>query len=496
MLRITDGEVINLSRKQVVRRVASWIRERRPGAIVRFGEGEGRLLVASPDDPPSINVAVNKLQRQTGLIFSTREMFNVRSLVLKALDTADIVGIRGSDSFSDEHKMWVGRIEALFAERAARRREPAYVTHCLVNNQLRDALPQLLAGQRFASVISSRDVRGALRDRCGVEDIKVYQVPSQYITRGVDGAYEAELHGVPMWPDFYCRLREVLTVREPGEVVLVGAGVFGKDLCIRVRELGGIAVDLGSCLDGLAGKATRGERRPSAYPLPPEPQYVGSERRRIAAKYARYRTAAKRRAWSAENPGNRRIREELVAAIAERVSWPPSGSVLDAGCGTGWWLERLAAEGVPHQRLYGVDILEERVAATRKRVPGSHVASGDVRALPFLAGGFAFVSLFTVLTSLASEADMERALNEAVRVLAPGGVLAVWDLRTPRPRRPRRVPYRVLANALGQRAETTSLTLLPPLARRLGPMTPTLYPHLARVRPLRTHRLTLYHAGG
>ena len=39
---------------------------------------------------------------------------------------------------------------------------------------------------------------------------------------------------------------------------LVGAGIFGKDLCIRIRELGGIALDMGSCLDLMAGKVTRG----------------------------------------------------------------------------------------------------------------------------------------------------------------------------------------------------------------------------------------------
>ena len=99
----------------------------------------------------------------------------------------------------------------------------------------------------------------------GVQDVRVFQVPSQYITRKVDDEYEAALHGVPIWPAFYERLHAELTVRRRGEVFLVGAGLFGKGLCIRVRELGGIALDLGSCLDGMADKVTRGVNRPEPY---------------------------------------------------------------------------------------------------------------------------------------------------------------------------------------------------------------------------------------
>ena len=41
----------------------------------------------------------------------------------------------------------------------------------------------------------------------------------------------------------------------------------------------------------------------------------------------------------------------------------------------------------------------------------------------------------------------------------------------------------------GFRGHWTSLTLLPPLARRLGPLTPFAYPALAAIAPLRTHLL-------
>ena len=217
-----------------------------------------------------MKVATNKVRRQTGLKLSQKQLLRVKWHVMNAFDHADVVGIRSSAGFKEEHQMWVDRIESLFAQRLAEGRAPAYVTHCLVNGALANALPSLLAGQTRVSVISCRDIGEKIQVEYGVDDVRVFQVPSQHIMREIDGDYEAALHGVPMWPNFYAELRASLTVRHPGEVFLVGAGLFGKDLCIRVKELGGIALDMGSTMDSIAGKITRGPKKPPPY-RPPRP---------------------------------------------------------------------------------------------------------------------------------------------------------------------------------------------------------------------------------
>jgi hypothetical protein len=258
---LAENGSIELSRKQTIRMVKRWIADRTPVAVVRFGEGEGRLLAADPADPLSERVAIRKLRRQTGLNFSPEEMFKVKALVMNAFDEADVLGFRISPSFPDEHREWGERIAEIYADRVALGKKPAYLAHCLLNNDLYNALPTLLKEQRQLSVVSCRDIRSTLEVDYGATDVVVYQLPSQHAVRDVDGAYEAPLHDVPIWPNFYRELRASLTVRRRGEIYLVGAGLFGKELCIRIRELGGIALDMGSTLDGMARKATRGKRR-------------------------------------------------------------------------------------------------------------------------------------------------------------------------------------------------------------------------------------------
>lgn len=202
------------------------------------------------------------------------------------------------------------------------------------------------------------------------------------------------------------------------------------------------------------------------------------------------------RSWSILNPGNRAAREELLAAIlaASRPQLDASGDLLDCGCGTGWLLEALAGAGVAPGRLHGVDVDPERVAAAARRVPGATAIVADARELPFADAAFDAVFQVVSLSSFGAAEQLRAALAESRRVLAPGGALVVYEPRLPNPLNPRtRRLRRGDLDAAGLAAdESRSLTLLPPLGRRLGRLTPTLQPLLTRLPPLRSHRLLVH----
>ena len=171
------------------------------------------------------------------------------------------------------------------------------------------------------------------------------------------------------------------------------------------------------------------------------------------------------------------------------------GDLLDAGCGAGWWLRRLCEAGVEPDRLHGVDLLDERVAKARRAVPRAHLAAGDVRRLPYADEKFRAVFLVTVLSSLPDAQSVRSAVAEAWRVLAPGGVMVVWEARWPNPlnQATRLVRAQAVSAVTGAPpAATAPITLAPPLARRLGPAAQRWHPRLARVPPLRTHRLSAW----
>lgn len=97
------------------------------------------------------------------------------------------------------------------------------------------------------------------------------------------------------------------------------------------------------------------------------------------------------------------------------------GPLLDAGCGTGGTLARLAAARTGRS-LVGI---EYRAAAAQRAAgkSGAAVAAGTVDALPLPDATFAIVTSLDVLSHAA--VDPTHALAEMRRVLRPGGLLVL-----------------------------------------------------------------------
>jgi SAM-dependent methyltransferase len=219
---------------------------------------------------------------------------------------------------------------------------------------------------------------------------------------------------------------------------------------------------------------------------------------RLEAIYGKYATSRrKRRNWSALNRGNVAIRRELLGSVLELASelLEGEGEILDVGCGSGWLLAELAAQGVEQRRLHGVDLIQGRLADARRRLPDADIRSADARSLPFEDERFELVTLLTVLSSMPGDDSVGRALREVGRVASPTGIVLCYEPRLSNPFNRSTVAIRDqrLAAALGPPSRSRKLTGFPPLARRLGPLTAHLYPALALIAP--THRITAHGRG-
>jgi ubiquinone/menaquinone biosynthesis C-methylase UbiE len=219
--------------------------------------------------------------------------------------------------------------------------------------------------------------------------------------------------------------------------------------------------------------------------------------KRLGEVYAGYsEDSRKSQAWALDNPGNAEIRsallERVLAAAGDAID--ARAAVLDLGCGSGWWLDAFRGRGADVSQLHGIDAIPSRIEGARKRLPGSDVRVGDIRRLPYADDRFGLVLIVSVLSDLQTQGDVEVALSEAVRVLAPGGVLLCYEPRLPNPfnRDVRRISKRTLRRVLGQGWKSAPLTVLPPVSYRLGKFAPRVYPVLARIRPLLSHRLVEY----
>jgi ubiquinone/menaquinone biosynthesis C-methylase UbiE len=124
-----------------------------------------------------------------------------------------------------------------------------------------------------------------------------------------------------------------------------------------------------------------------------------------------------------------------IGGPGERAAWDrildlviPSGGpidALDAGSGTGFLSLELAARG---HRVTGIDFAPAMLAEARKKAAAQRLPvrfeEGDAEQLRFVPGSFDLVISRHVLWTLPHP---EAAIDEWIRVLRPGGRLAIID---------------------------------------------------------------------
>jgi SAM-dependent methyltransferase len=190
-------------------------------------------------------------------------------------------------------------------------------------------------------------------------------------------------------------------------------------------------------------------------------------------------------------------REEVALRLLRRIAGLDLGTsdILDVGCGRGLRLLDWLRWGASPERLAGIDLMADKAEAARRLLPSARIATGSADTLPFPDAHFDIVTQAMTISSILDPAMRRRVAAEMMRVLRPGGAILWYDMRMGNPRNPntRPVGRRELADLFpGATMEIASLTLAPPLARRLAPLSFTLCRLTeALVPPLRSHLAAL-----
>jgi SAM-dependent methyltransferase len=104
------------------------------------------------------------------------------------------------------------------------------------------------------------------------------------------------------------------------------------------------------------------------------------------------------------------------AMLARLPPLPPSPTVVDVGCSTGYLLEDLS-KMAPHATLVGIDLIAAGLRKAHRNVPHARLLQADACALPL---DDASIDGLVSANLLEHMPDDRRALAEIARVLRPG----------------------------------------------------------------------------
>jgi SAM-dependent methyltransferase len=220
-----------------------------------------------------------------------------------------------------------------------------------------------------------------------------------------------------------------------------------------------------------------------------------AELQRVAAHYAQ-RGAPDR--YSLLQPDVWQLVQERQRAILRglaRRGWndPAALSLAEVGCGAGGNLLEFLRIGFVPARLVGCELLPERLAMARERLPAALALwPGDACAAPIAPGSQDIVFQATVFSSLLDDALQQRLADAMWRWVRPGGAVLWYDFTVDNPnnREVRGVPLGRLRQLFPSgRLTHQRITLAPPIARRVASLHPALYTVFNALPPLRTHLL-------
>jgi len=226
---------------------------------------------------------------------------------------------------------------------------------------------------------------------------------------------------------------------------------------------------------------------------------LAREQARIADVYRRREVEIDKVRYAPWQPAANMMAAERKRVAAEMLhdlgKFPQRGDrSLEIGCGRLGWLADLLSWGLMETDLHGIDLDTDRMQTARQTFPNADLRAGDAAELPWPDESFEFVVLSTVFSSILDEDVRKDVADESTRVLSRGGAVVWYDLAVDNPKNHdvRGINAKELRYLFpGLRAVSRSVTLAPPLARKVAGGSMLLATALTAFPFLRTHILAI-----
>jgi tetratricopeptide (TPR) repeat protein len=246
----------------------SAIHDRRAFSMIRVGDGEARFLAYLD---PEIKMLLSTAEQHA---IGQTIWWNWFGAEIREVGAQDIVQLANQLSLSVRNADMIGVTTVARLERDHYHRgylayldcyattllnhDPAIMAFdALGNNALHEADPFLagLLGEQdwIGFICPHPNLAERLARHVGISAHSTTLIPGEMRLPDREGLSRGSDH----FPNRFEGILKALTIPYPGAVVLVAAGLLGKIYCNRVKELGGIAIDIGSVADAWAGYETR-----------------------------------------------------------------------------------------------------------------------------------------------------------------------------------------------------------------------------------------------
>jgi hypothetical protein len=236
----------------------------------------------------------------------------------------------------------------------------------------------------------------------------------------------------------------------------------------------------------------------SSQPAVGDPILMSNETDAVRDRYARRSATRDAMRYSMLSPATWQAvqeRQRKTLQLFSRLGYSDLAGVrlIEIGAGSGANLLEFLRIGFSPENLAGIELLPDRAQAARRILPSAvQFMTGDAITQPIAAASVDIVYQSVVFSSLLDDQFQSSLAQTMWQWVRPGGGVLWYDFAYDNPSNPdvRGVPVKRVRRLFPEGVMMCrSVTLAPPLARRVASIHPALYTLLNIVPFLRTHRL-------
>jgi len=230
-----------------------------------------------------------------------------------------------------------------------------------------------------------------------------------------------------------------------------------------------------------------------------EAESIAVERERIINEYSRREIEIADDLYALWQPGQSLIlaerRRKAALLLHQGGVFPTSeDQCLEIGYGRLGWLGELISWGVKESNIHGIELDASRAEKAKSILPIADLRIGDAVDLPWEDNKFKLVIVSTVFSSILNSRIRELIAAEITRVLALNGTLLWYDIAVNNPNNKNiaKISSRDLRDLFPLlKGQIVTVTLAPPIARKVAPVSWLLASFLESIPFLHTHLLAV-----
>jgi len=247
---MSDVLGVIISTKELGYKVIANLRDKKPLSVIRIGDGE--MVIA--------NNVVERLDKfcinQIGRVITSEELKYTQTNIVKAITRCDILGLP-TNNHINKHPLWAS-IVPYYKYLKDNNKNWNEKIYCSIDSHLHllqtKHIFNIFQTVNKIVIVSSRDIGERLMKKFpNITEVEYYPLPPEQV-------YEinknTEMNIFKMLEDITSKLS---SKDRSGELLIYGAGPFGKHIGIDFSNRGGVSLDLGSVFDLFVGKITRGD---------------------------------------------------------------------------------------------------------------------------------------------------------------------------------------------------------------------------------------------